>query len=88
MLGGCRASEGREVAERETEMAREGCWGLAGGKIGKQADDWSAQDGGGMKRRKSEMRGGRGSDCKWGGTGRGREMGVWREGGSRQQGGF
>lgn len=41
-----------------------------------------------MKRRKSEMSKGRGSDCKWGGTGRGREMGAWREGGSRQQGGF
>lgn len=70
------------MAERETEMAREGCWGLAGGKIGKQADDWSAQDGGGekkkMKRRKSEMGGGRGSDCKWGGTGRGRER--WESG--------
>lgn len=58
MLGGCCASEGREVAERETEMAREGCWGLAGGKIGKQADDWAAQDGGGgeKKNEKEEER--------------------------------
>lgn len=31
-------------------------------------------------------RGGRGSDCKWGGTGRG-ETGVWREGESRQKAG-
>lgn len=62
------------------------------GQIGKQADDLSAQDGWEkkkkLKKRKSEMRGGQGSDCKWGGTGSGREMGVWREGGSLQRGGF